>query len=51
MKYIYECNGEIKDLEDSQETLVEHKSYFMVVCQDCCNVPVLHLLKRGETNE
>ena len=51
MKYIYECNGETKNLKDDQETLVEHKSYFVVVCNDCCNIPVLHLLERGETNE
>ena len=48
MKYKYKCNGIEKNLKDHQETLVEHKQYFCVVCNECSNVPVLHLLERGE---
>jgi hypothetical protein len=46
--YIYDCNGVTKQLQDDQETIVEHNKYDCVVCTDCCNVPVLHLLRRGE---
>jgi len=44
--YEYTCNGEVKDLTDDQKTVVDHKIYFSVICTDCCNVPVLHLLTR-----
>lgn len=44
--YEYECNGQVMTLTDDQETIVEHKKYFCVICTDCCNVPVLHLLTR-----
>jgi len=51
MDYTYECNGEIKTLTDDQKTIVEHRgTYFCVYCADCCNVPVLHLLKRTKGN-
>jgi hypothetical protein len=48
MKYIYECEGKIKQLKDDDETKLEHNTYFVIVCKKCCNVPVFHLLKRGE---
>ncbi len=51
MKYVYQCNGVQRDLKDDQETHVERKKYFCVICTDCCNVPVLHLLTRKEDNE
>ena len=51
MKYVYECDGILKQLQDDQETLVDLDRYFCVVCKECCNVPVLHLLKRGEIDE
>ena len=44
-KYTYECNGEKIVLTD-EETLHEHGKYFVVKCEKCCNVPVLHLLKK-----
>jgi hypothetical protein len=44
--YTYVCNGKTIVLRDDQTTIVEHKKYFCVVCTDCCNVPVLHLLNR-----
>jgi len=48
MNYTYECNGEIKTLMDTQETIIEHRQYFCVICTDCSNVPVLHLLNRSD---
>lgn len=45
--YVYDCDCQTKDLGDDQDTIVDHK-YFCVVCSDCCNVPVLHLLTRGK---
>ena len=50
MNYVYDCNGDVKSLRDDQPTIVEHKKYFCVVCSDCCNVPVLHMLRR-ESND
>jgi hypothetical protein len=48
--YVYDCNGETKQLGDDQETIVEHDKYFCVICKECCNVPVLHILTRGEVS-
>ena len=45
-KYVYECNGKTIVLTD-EETRHEHGRYFVVVCDKCCNVPVLHLLRKG----
>jgi hypothetical protein len=45
--YEYVCDGIRRALRDYQETIVEHKIYFCVVCTDCSNVPVLHLLTRS----
>ncbi len=50
MKYVYECCGKIKELKD-QETKVENGQYFVVICHECCNVPVCHLLERGQLAE
>jgi hypothetical protein len=50
MKYVYECKGKIKELKDDQETIVEHKHYFCVVCTECSNVPVLHSLERTDSS-
>ena len=44
--YTYQCDGEVKDLTDDQKTIVDRKRFFCVICTDCCNVPVLHLLTR-----
>jgi len=44
-KFTYECSGKIITLTD-EETLHEHGRYFVVRCKKCCNVPVLHLLKK-----
>jgi len=49
--YEYVCNGKTWTLWDDQETIVEHKQYYCVVCTECCNVPVLHLLKRTKGNQ
>jgi len=48
MNYVYNCNGQEKVLTDDQETRVEHGRMFCVVCSDCCNVPVLHMLERKD---
>jgi len=50
MNYVYNCNGQEKVLTDDQETKVEHGRYFVVVCSDCCNVPVLHMLDRKDSD-
>lgn len=51
MNYYYECDrtGKFEEykLTDDDKTEVVHKQYFVVVCKECCNVPVCHLLKRG----
>jgi len=46
MKYVYKCGNKTKELKDNQETIVKYNDYFMVICNDCCNVPVVHLLTR-----
>ena len=43
-KFTYECKGQTIVLSD-EETRHEHGKYFVVVCDKCCNVPVLHLLE------
>ena len=48
--YEYTCNGVRRALLDDQETIIEHKQYYCVVCAECCNVPVLHLLTRVKGN-
>lgn len=48
MKYVYKCKNKITELKDNQETIVKYNEYFMVICNDCCNVPVVHLLTRKE---
>lgn len=51
MNYVYTCQNKIKTLKDDQETVVEHNTYFMVNCTDCCNVPVYHMLHRANTQK
>jgi len=51
MNYVYNCKGQEKVLADGQETVVEHGRMFCVVCSDCCNVPVLHMLDRKDNDE
>ena len=46
-KFTYECNGQTIELTN-EKTLHELGRYFVVVCDKCCNVPVLHLLKKEE---
>lgn len=48
MNYVYDCKGIEKVLADDQETVVEHGILFLVRCSDCCNVPVLHMLRRKD---
>jgi hypothetical protein len=48
MLYTYECQGKVKDLKDDQETHVEHNRYFVVRCEECCNVPVYHMIDRKQ---
>ena len=42
--FTYECRGETIVLTN-EETRHENGKYFVVVCDKCCNVPVLHLLR------
>lgn len=44
-KFTYECKGKTITLTD-EETSHENGKYFVVICKKCCNVPVLHLLRK-----
>ena len=44
-KFTYECKGKVIELSD-EETSHENGTYFCVKCYKCCNVPVLHLLRK-----
>ena len=46
-KFTYECKGETISLT-TEETKHQSGRYFMVVCDKCCNVPVLHLLQQED---
>ena len=46
-KYVYECDGKAVTLTDEKTEHV-HGKFFTVICEKCCNVPVLHLLERAE---
>lgn len=50
VQYSYTCKKETKELKDDQETKVEHGRYFFVVCHECCNMPVFHMLDRASNN-
>ena len=43
-KFTYECNGETITLTN-EETKHASGKYFVVVCDKCCNIPVLHSLR------
>jgi len=43
--YVYQCNGKDITLTDEQTDEV-HGMFFVVICDKCSNVPVLHLLER-----
>ena len=45
--YTYDCNGTEKVLASGQDsdTVVKRKMFF-VRCTECCNIPVLHILRR-----
>jgi len=51
MEYTYECQNTVKNLKDDQPTKVEHGKYFYMICNECCNVPVAHLLTRNNEND
>ena len=46
-KYVYECDGKAVTLTDEKTEHV-HGKFFTVICEKCCNVPVLHFLERAE---
>jgi hypothetical protein len=46
-KFTYECNGKTIVLTN-EETSHENGKYFCVKCDKCCNVPVLHLLRKQD---
>ena len=53
MKWEFECNGEMIDLTDDMESFRDlhelDRPFHFVVCHECHNVPVLHLLEeRGD---
>jgi hypothetical protein len=43
--YVYDCQGKEVELTD-EKTSLEHGKYFVVHCDKCCNVTVLHGLRR-----
>lgn len=45
-KWSYECNGKRKPYDPSMQTEHEHGKYLVVRCEECCNVPVFHLLEK-----
>lgn len=45
-KFWYECNGEKKTYTPDMPVEHEHGKYLVVVCDKCCNVPVMHLLRK-----
>lgn len=51
MMYKYQCNGQTKILRDDQETIVVHREYFLVHCEECANIGVVHLLERMDDAE
>ena len=51
MNYVYDCGGEEKTLTDDDNTKVEHGKYFVIVCNNCCDIPVLHMLRRKGDND
>jgi len=46
-KYIYKCNGKIVTLTN-EKTDHLHGMFFVVICDKCCNISVLHLLERAK---
>ena len=44
-KFTYECSGKTIVLTD-EKTSHENGKYFCVICDKCCNVPVLHSLRK-----
>jgi hypothetical protein len=44
-KYTYECNGKTVQFND-EPAEHDHGKWLVVRCEKCCNVPVLHLLKK-----
>jgi len=47
--YSYTCKRkkvEITHQEMREKTKWEHRRYRLIVCQECCNVPVYHLVYR-----
>jgi hypothetical protein len=45
MDYVYTCRNKEIQLTD-EKTDIKHGKYFLVVCDKCCNIPVLHMLHR-----
>jgi len=48
-KNTYKCNGKTITLTNEKTEFV-HGKYFAVICNKCCNIPVLHLIE-VEQNE
>jgi len=46
-KYYYECESKVKPFNPEMKTDHVHGKYLVVICEDCCNVPVCHLLKKN----
>jgi len=46
--YVYDCQGKEVEVTD-EKTDVKRGELFVVHCDKCCNVTVLHLLRRKGT--
>jgi hypothetical protein len=42
--YVYDCKGEEVNLQEEDKTETKH-GYFIVHCDKCCNVSVVHLIR------
>ena len=51
MRYVYNCNGREVTLTDDDATKirkVSNKMFFFIICDKCCNIKVLHILRRAD---
>lgn len=45
-EYFFVCNDKVIPYDSSMHVEHEHGKYLVVRCEECCNVPVYHLLER-----
>ena len=47
-QYEFWCDGKIKQYTADMHTEYENGKYLVVRCEECCNIPVFHLLYKRE---